>query len=251
MDKLIEIFSRLPVHPRVVIAVVFVSLIVGFFFFLALLSDDHRKRVLWFVFCNPVFYVFIAVAIGTAIFIPINSDKSESGNPPTVVPRSAPTQQKQAEVQAKKKDEPVTKRIDHLRNSGNVVQEGEKVPLSPQTTKAAPIPEAEQISRIRAEKRDRALALHALAKKLEKLGYSADISMALAEKVGRKEYQQEKFVPGIHVAAIIKNGQLQSDAKLTWDEPEKQVVTERYAEGDYVVYHVIGQDVWFRIGELP
>jgi hypothetical protein len=31
MDKLIELFSRLPVHPRVAIAVVLVSLVIGIF----------------------------------------------------------------------------------------------------------------------------------------------------------------------------------------------------------------------------
>ena len=88
MDNLIEIISRLPVHPRVVIVVLMASIVVGAFCSHALLSDDRRKRVRQFVFCNPFFYVFLAVVVVIGIIIPITSDKSE---PTTQLPPSSKT----------------------------------------------------------------------------------------------------------------------------------------------------------------
>ncbi len=188
MDKLIEILSRLPLHPRVMIAIVLASIVVCIFFSLALLSDDRRKRVLRFVFYNPLFYVFLVVAIVTASVIPLNPEKPDSEKPVKAAPKSVPLQEKRAEVHDKKKHETETKFIDSNVESRNVVKKANQIPTAPPNTGAAPIASDKQINSIRAQRRDRVLSTYALAKKLEQLGLTTDICKALADKVERRDY---------------------------------------------------------------
>ncbi|NTW88740.1 MAG: DUF1566 domain-containing protein [Desulfobulbaceae bacterium] len=86
MDKLIELLSGLPLHPRVAILAVFVSLVICLFGFLALLSDERREKLLRFFLKNPWFYVVVVIAVGVSFMVPIEPVKSSAVAPATTTP---------------------------------------------------------------------------------------------------------------------------------------------------------------------
>jgi len=87
--------------------------------------------------------------------------------------------------------------------------------------------------------------------RLLKLGYPEEISKALAQKVGKREFQTEEIASGTRADAVVKNGILYGNSTLQWKDVGIRATIEKYVVINYVVQHVRGQDTWFRIGKLP